>query len=143
RPDCLHALPRAPALTAVQVAGDLDAEREPVLEVKALARPRGAGPGHRLARAREVARGEAGVTDVETGDDAGEAVAEVVGLTQPGARARSEVGEFTEHGQGVHGHGAGDAALPGDADAALGEHRHAGLDLDQGAAPATGVEVRD
>ena len=69
-----------------EVAGDLEAEREPVLEVEAVddavGGPQGAGGGGGLARAGEVGVGEAGVADVEAGDDAGEAVAELLGLAQ-------------------------------------------------------------
>jgi hypothetical protein len=142
-PHGADAAPGGVGLGVGEVAGDLEAEREPVLEVEAVDGPEGAGAGGGLPRAGEVGVGEAGVADVEAGDDAGEAVAELLGLAQPGGGAGREGGEVAEHGEGVHRHGPGDAALPGDADAAFAEQGDAGLDLAEGAAPAAAVEVGD
>ena len=146
-PGGADALPGGVGPGVGELAGDLEAEREPVLEVEAVddavGGPQGAGGGGGLARAGEVGVGEAGVADVEAGDDAGEAVAELLGLAQPGGRARAERGPVAEHDEGVHRHGPGDAALPGDAEAALAEAVDAGLDAGDGAAPAAAVEVGD
>ena len=136
-------LPGAAAAALVEVAEGLDDEGEHVLEVEAVLRPAADRGVDAVAGALDVVAGEHGGAGEQAGPDLAVDVAGVLGLAQPGVRARGELADVAHHHQGAVGRHLGDRDLPGRAGAALVEEGQAGLEQLQGLRPAAEGELGD